>query len=351
MNYKYLFLLIILTVTAYLSQVHAQSNSGQHDIFLKTVFEKGKITGAAITEIRDNTIAGSYHYGLLNANTKKEVTDKSVFEAASLSKPVFASIVFNLEKKGIIDLNKPLITYLPFPELRDERADQLTAFQVLTHTTGLPNWRRQRDTIKLGFTPGEKWSYSGEGYYYLQRVVEHLTRKSLEELAKEYVFDKYDMSNSTFVFNDTTGNYAVSHNKKGSALPKRLANNKGNAAASLHVTAEDYSKFLVGFIQDSSVFRCLEKRIPLGFDKNMFWGIGLGVEVNNSDTIIWHWGNNGGTFRSLFAYSMQRKKGYVLFTNSYYGHSVLRLLNTHFLDMDLALVRMIGGKQIKKVRM
>jgi len=89
MIYKYLFLLITFAITVHLRQVNAQSNRGQHDIFLKTVFEKAKITGASINEIKDNAIGDSYHHGLLNTNTQKVVTEQSVFEAASLSKPVF----------------------------------------------------------------------------------------------------------------------------------------------------------------------------------------------------------------------------------------------------------------------
>ena len=119
----------------------------------------------------------------------RQVTGDTVFEAASLSKPVFASIVMQLAAEGAIDLTRPLVAYLPLPNPADERAKIITATHVLSHSSGWRNWRNSRDVaLTADFPPGSKFSYSGEGYFFLQRVVEKLTGKGLPRLARERVF-------------------------------------------------------------------------------------------------------------------------------------------------------------------
>ena len=79
--------------------------------------------------------------------------------------------------------------------------------------------------------------------------------------------------------------------------------------------------------------------------KNLFWGLGCGYELHNSDTLIWHWGNNWNTFRSVFVYSLNEQKGYVLLTNSENGHRVLQELNRSMFNKTLQFPKWLGYKQ------
>ena len=114
-------------------------------------------------------------------------TDDSVFQAASLSKPVFAYAVLKLAQEGSLNLDAPLVSYLPQgylhiqnpfafgqPPITDRVVAQefqaVTARMVLSHTSGLPNW--SSDPLAFDFKPGAGWQYSGEGFMLLQRVVE-----------------------------------------------------------------------------------------------------------------------------------------------------------------------------------
>ena len=129
-------------------------------------------------------------FGVRRAGTDDKVTGDTVFEAASLSKPVFASIVMQLAAEGLIDLTRPLVSYLPLPNPADERAKGITATHVLSHSSGWRNWRGGRDVaLTADFEPGSKFSYSGEGYFFLQRVVEKLTGQGLPRLARDRVFE------------------------------------------------------------------------------------------------------------------------------------------------------------------
>jgi CubicO group peptidase (beta-lactamase class C family) len=119
----------------------------------------GEIPGLSIAVVRNGKLAWSRGFGVKNSETQEPVGDNTVFEAASLSKPVFAYAVLKLVEEGKLDLDTPLNAYLPgrYDVGDDPRLDQITARRVLSHTTGFPNWRPRGDkTLKIYFTPGDR---------------------------------------------------------------------------------------------------------------------------------------------------------------------------------------------------
>lgn len=119
------------------------------------------------------------------------VDDETLFEAGSVSKTVFAYAyaVMKLCEQGTLALDVPLVTYVPGRWLADDaRFERITARHVLSHTTGLPNWRSSEEPLKIAFEPGTTWRYSGEGYSYLQLVVTHVTGRVSAESC-ERMFD------------------------------------------------------------------------------------------------------------------------------------------------------------------
>ena len=139
------------------------------------LMERAVVPGFSIAIIQDAKLLWRRGFGVKNSASKEPVDNDTVFEAASTSKPVFAYAVMKLCEKGVMDLDTPLTRYTSEPFLKgDPRLDLVTARDVLSHTSGFPNWR-SAEGLRLDFTPGERWSYSGEGYSYLQSVVTHLT--------------------------------------------------------------------------------------------------------------------------------------------------------------------------------
>jgi hypothetical protein len=134
------------------------------------LMKKSNVPGVSIALIQRGKTIWVHGFGVKKAGTSQPVTGETVFEAASLSKPVFAYGVLKLVDQGKLGLDVPLTTYLPKPYIPgDQRLAKITARIVLSHRTGFPNWR-DGDSLPLYFTPGERFSYSGEGYIYLQRV-------------------------------------------------------------------------------------------------------------------------------------------------------------------------------------
>jgi CubicO group peptidase (beta-lactamase class C family) len=139
---------------------------------------EAKTPGLSIAIIRDAKVLWRRGFGVRDSASKEPVDNDTVFEAASVSKTVFAYAVMKLCEKGVINLDTPLTKYTSERFLEsDPRLDLITARHVLSHTSGFQNWRSEKEPLKIHFTPGEKFSYSGEGYSYLQSVVTHLTGK------------------------------------------------------------------------------------------------------------------------------------------------------------------------------
>lgn len=302
--------------------------------------QEALVPGVSIALIRNGKVAWHRGFGVKNAKTQEPVVDATVFEAASLSKPVFAYIVFKLVESGTLDLDTPLTKYLPDPYVPDDpRLNQITARFVLSHRTGFPNWRGSQP-LNINFTPGERFSYSGEGFVYLQKAVERLTGKKLDQLARELVFDPLGMASSSYVWEPR---YAAlktySHNSSG-AVAGRNQPAEANAAASLHTTATDYAIFMAAILNhqglaEATVRQMLLPQIHVDEDctvcvgrapgkrsDSIAWGLGVGLYHGPEGDAFWHWGDNGNTKAYMVAYEKQ-KLGLVMFMNSANGLSIV----------------------------
>ena len=172
---------------------------------------------------------------------------------------------------------------------------------VLRHTTGLPNWGND-STVTLIFTPDSCFSYSGEGYLFLQRVVEKKLNKPLDQIMQEEVFTPLKMENSSYVWTDKFDTISSFGNS-----PEAINRHKNaNAAYSLLTNANDYSIFLKALIKGKGL---KEKTRKMMFEKSspgkrfntpanvadtyINWGLGVGLQQNENGKAIWHWGDNG----------------------------------------------------------
>lgn len=128
------------------------------------------------------------------------VTDHTHFDSASLAKPVYAVAILALVDEGALDLDRPLQSYMPLFD--DAASHAITARHVLSHSTGLPNWHYGDAPRPMLFASETRWGYSGEAFFLLQRVVEHITGKALSPLVDEYVLRPAGMARSSMVWND-----------------------------------------------------------------------------------------------------------------------------------------------------
>jgi CubicO group peptidase (beta-lactamase class C family) len=232
------------------------------DAIVKKLLDTADIPGLQLGIINSNKLSYVKSYGFKN-KAKNELNDTSTtFYAASLSKSLFAYVVMQLIDKGLIDLDKPLYTYLPKPlpeydnykDLAgDDRWKLITARMCLDHTTGFPNWREfnphDNKKLEIFFIPGTRYAYSGEGIYLLQMVVETVAKKDLETLAQENIFKPFGMTRTSYLWQPAfESDYALGHDMNGDTLPKHRRTSQ-NAAGSMETTVGDYSRFVMAAMQ------------------------------------------------------------------------------------------------------
>ena len=159
--------------------------------FIDYKMKEMNVPGLSLAIINDGKVVYHTVKGYANVGEKRLVNDKTIFEGASLSKPLFAYTIMFLVEEGKLDLDKPLHEYLDYHyhgiDKADERYKQITARMVLSHTTGFPNWRPDYDLI-IHFDPGTNFGYSGEGYIFLERVIQSILNTDYKGL--KHIFRK-----------------------------------------------------------------------------------------------------------------------------------------------------------------
>jgi CubicO group peptidase (beta-lactamase class C family) len=227
--------------------------------FVPEMMKRADVAGLSLAVVDHGRVSYARAFGVKDAAKGEAPDTQTVFAGASFSKPLFAYLVMLLVEDGTLDLDRPLAEYLgrPLPEVDgyadlagDDRWRQITARRVLSHTTGLPNWRFLSEDGRLSyvFEPGTRFSYSGEGIVLLQRVVERVTGKGLETLARARVFDPLGITRTSYVWQESwEANHAVPHDQWG--RPRKLQRrSEADAAGSLFTTAEDYGRLVAALL-------------------------------------------------------------------------------------------------------
>lgn len=248
------------------------------------------IPGLSVALVQGSALAWSRGFGVASRQTGRPVTTDSVFEAASLSKPVVACGALHLCDSGLLDLDTPLSDYSPAPYLPSEpRLPLITARRVLCHTAGLPNWRPKDAPLVICLEPGERFSYSGEGYCYLQKVVEQITGRALDHLMRGCILEPLGMSSSSFVWRD--------------AYDDRATQGHDNTGAAVDKWHPDWPK------------------PPITIWQQVSWGLGWGLQHGPGGDAFWHWGDNG-SFQALAMAVPAQELGLVSMANSERGRLI-----------------------------
>jgi CubicO group peptidase (beta-lactamase class C family) len=342
------------------AQQSAEAKIAELETLIPKLMKDPVVPGLSIALVQDGKLLWTRGFGLKDSESKDPVDNDTLFEAASVSKTVFAYAVMKLCEKGILDLDKPLTKYAPKLFLEgDPRLELISARHVLSHTTGFQDWRSKAEPLKIHFSPGQKFLYSGEGYFYLQSVVTHLTGHVDSKVCAKYEadfevcatdFDPYmkrtllapfGMNSSGYVWNDTFAKHAArphDSNGKPRAKAKPTATDAARyaSAGGLHTTAAEYAKFLMEIVnpKESDAFRLNQKslkemvrpQVKLDpaekIDGADSWALGWAIQERPSGNVIVHSGGQNG-FRSLAMSSLEKKSGFIMLTNGDNGGKVL----------------------------
>ena len=295
------------------------------------------VPGVSLVLIRDGAIAWRRAFGVTDASTKRPVDSETIFEAASMSKPVFAYAVLKLCEKKVLALDTPLVTYGGPPLLEsDPRVKSITARHVLSHSTGFQNWRSDSEPLRIHFTPGTQYRYSGEGFAWLQSVVSHVTRLPIEPFMKANLLEPFGMTTSGYIWNETfAARAARPHDAKGRPEDnrKRTAADAARyaAAGDLAATPTEYAKFLLEVMapRPPDEFRLTAATLkemcrPHVKEPNPWGARGLGWQLVHTEKgqVIQHGGDNPG-FHAFAVASVEGRFGAVVMTNGENGATLI----------------------------
>lgn len=291
------------------------------------LMQTAAVPGLSLAVIRDFKVADVQAYGVCNTVMGEPVTPATVFQAASLTKPLAAYGALLLHQAGRLDLTQPLHEVLPHPDLADDpRAKRLTMAMVLSHTTGLPNWRTMEPdkVLRIKREPGTAFEYSGEGYVYLQRVIEHLTGQPFDLYIAEQVLAPLGLEDTCFVWSERfAGRTASTHGPDGKPEePWRPL--KPNAAYTAHTTPADFARFMQAVMRGEGPLSPELARAMITPHVQVrgavSWGLGWGLTEGQA---FWQWGDNGGA-KNFATGDPVPGNGVVIMTNGCRG---LRICN------------------------
>jgi CubicO group peptidase (beta-lactamase class C family) len=235
------------------------------------------VPGFSIALIQETEIAWTREVGLAKAGGSEPVTEETLFQAASISKPVSAMAALRLVEDGALDLDADVNEALrswQIPENEHTRAHKVTLRGLLSHTAGLtvygfrgypagqdlPTIQQildgqppaNSDPVRVFQEPGAGQSYSGGGYTVMQQLLEVVTGQPFAELVQALVLDKLGMVNSAFTQplpEAYVAQAAIAHRSNGDPVPGRWHTYPELAAAGLWTTPSDLARFVVEILK------------------------------------------------------------------------------------------------------
>ncbi len=280
------------------------------------------------------------------------VTPSTLYNIASLSKPISAEVVLRLASEGKLSLDEPMSKDWTDPDIAaDPRAKLLTPRLALDHQTGFPNWRRETGG-RLAFVkdPGTGFGYSGEGYQYVARFAEQKTGQTFEQMAQRLIFTPAGMTRTSYTRRDWMEGHIARPTARDGTWLEPVIGDQFVAADLVYTTPAQYAGFMESLLSgagESPAIRTLRESVLTDRKAEMCVGkmalicpdqvgFGLGWEVakTHGKTFLMHTGMDEGVF-TLAYFDPGARSGLVIFTNSANGpRLILPLLKLLGADPD-----------------
>jgi CubicO group peptidase (beta-lactamase class C family) len=320
-----------------------------------------KVPGISVAFVYQDELAWAKGFGVVEAGGEKPVTSETIFQAASISKPVTAMVALHLVEAGLLDLDADVNDVLrswkvPKSKHTQARPDgvcpKVTLRGLLSHTAGmtvrgflgyrsdaqLPNLQQilngkppaHSKPVRVGQAPGTEYRYSSGGYMVAQQMIEDVTGGPLAGLAKEIIFDKLGMANSMFdsrLPQAYLPQAATAHRKTGEPVPGKWHTYPEQAAASLWTTPSDLARLIVEVLKSyknesnrvlsaEMTRQMLTPQVSIGVD--WYCGLGFNIVKKNGMTRFGHPGWNEG-FHCIMLGCLEPGQGEVWMTNGENG--------------------------------
>ena len=315
-----------------------------------------KVPGFSATFVHQEEMAWAKGFGVVEAGSEKPVTNETIFQAASISKPFTAMIALHLVEAGSLDLDADANEFLhswKIPKSKYTQAGpdgahpKVTLRGLLSHTAGmnifgypgypsgseLPTLQQilkgkppaTSKPVRVVKPPGTAFKYSGGGYLVVQQMIEDVTGRPLAVLAKELIFDKLGMASSTFdskLPQDYITRAATAHNKTGEPIPGKWHLYPEQTAASLWSTPSDLACLIIEILKslknESNLVLSAEMTRQMLTPQIGMGGVGFNIVIKDGMTRFGHPGVNEG-FHNMIIGCPETGQGIVWMTNGENG--------------------------------
>jgi CubicO group peptidase (beta-lactamase class C family) len=306
-----------------------------------------KVPGVSIAVINEGRIEWAKGYGVLETKGSNAVTTETLFQAASISKPVAAMASLALLEQGTLSLDENVnskLTSWQLPDNKLTKSEKVTLRRILSHSAGLtvhgfPGYganeavptltqildgQKPANTppIRVDILPHKQLRYSGGGYTVLQQLMIDVTGKPFPDLLQELVLGKIGMTHSTFAQplpRELEAIAATGHRKEGEAIKGRWHTYPEMAAAGLWTTPSDLALFAIELMESAQgkSSKVLSQKMARQMLTKELGSYGLGVSVGDiqGTTKFSHGGGNEGFTCILVAY-VETGQGAIVMTNS-----------------------------------
>ncbi len=318
------------------------------DEHLPALMRETRVPGVSIAILQRGEVAWSRGFGVRDARSGEVVTTETVFEAASMSKPVLALIAMQLVQERSLDLDRPLVDYLGHDYLAGQPDHRrITARMALSHRTGLPNWREgyaeMGGPLMLEFAPGSEYTYSGEGVLFLQRAIEAITGQPLDQLAQERLFAPLGLTRTSFAWTEVIERDLASGHREDGSFKERTRYRSPNAAYSLYTTPSEYARLMLtlqrpGLLGEraltaASIALMLQRELRVDDDDAVprpglarsvatYRALGWSLDVTPEGDIAQHSGSNSSGFKAFGQFNPAKGSGLVIFANGDGGYEL-----------------------------
>lgn len=192
------------------------------DQSLAEYIEVNHVPGFAIGIVLEGKLAYSKGFGVKTANQPAAVDEQVMFHSASISKTFVATALMQLWEKGLLDIDSPVVHYLPYFKLKDQRYAKITVKQMMSHISGMPDvhdyeWDKPRYDegaleeyvrsicdSELLWEPGSAFAYSNLAYEILGDVIAKVSGMSFESYVKQNILVPLGMKNSSFLIGEVS---------------------------------------------------------------------------------------------------------------------------------------------------
>lgn len=322
-----------------------------------------KVPGASVAVVRDGKIEWLETYGWADISNQIALDTNTLFQAASISKPITAIGVLKLVEEGKINLDTDVSTYLKSWEIPNSDftdSQKVTLRLLLTHTAGVNvhgfsgyeldpklstvdvlNGKGNSDSIKVVRTPGTEWAYSGGGYVIVQQVIEDVTGEAFDVFMDREILPALNMTNSTFAQplpEDRHGNASLAYRSNMSVNEHGWNTYPAKAPAGLWTTPKDLANYFIeihkiyanrsadGILSPETIDAMLTPHLGE-------WGLGPALEWSGDSLRMQHGGKNMG-FSNIFVGQPKLGNAAIILTNGDNGtiamREVLRSISRHY---------------------